>query len=475
MKAPPKEESQRSLANFTPPMPASFNNDTIAALSTPPGVSAIGVIRLSGDNAIGICGQVFRGKKLAEQPSHTLHHGWIADGESKIDEVVVALFRSPHSYTGEDVVEISCHGSPYILQKVIDLLVENGARLAKPGEFTLRAFLNGKLDLSQAEAVADLIASDSEASHKAAMRQMRGGFSKELKALRQQLIDFAAMVELELDFSEEDVEFANRKQLKELVLNLISKISQLIESFRLGNVIKHGVNVVIAGRPNAGKSTLLNRLLNEDRAIVSEIPGTTRDTIEEALNINGVLFRLIDTAGIREANDEIERLGIDKTFEKIRQSGILVYLFDVAAMSNEDVLEDIKKLRHENTPMIVVGNKTDLLKDYQSKFRLNGSAVFISSKGGSNIQQVKDALIGKVSAGEFQQENTVVTNARHHEALLRSRQALDDVLRGLDAKISGELLALDMRRALEALGEITGEVTNDNVLDSIFSRFCIGK
>jgi len=456
-------------------MPPLLNYDTIVAMSTPPGVSAIGVIRLSGDRAIAICENVFRGKKLSEQPSHTLHHGWISDGNEPIDEVVAGIFKAPHSYTGEDVVEISCHGSPHVLQKVIDLLIEKGARLAKPGEFTLRAFLNGKLDLSQAEAVADLISSNSEASHKAAVHQMRGGFSQELKDLRQQLIDFAALVELELDFSEEDVEFANREKLKELVSSLKSKISYLIESFRLGNVIKHGVNVVIAGRPNAGKSTLLNRLLNEDRAIVSEIPGTTRDTIEEALNINGVLFRLIDTAGIREANDEIERLGIDKTFEKIRQSGILVYLFDVASVSNDDVLEDIKKLHHENTPMILVGNKTDLLKDYQSKFNFNGSAVFISTKSGSNLQRVKEALISKVSVKEFQHENTVVTNARHHEALLRSRQALDDVLKGLDAKISGELLAIDIRRALEELGSITGDATSEHVLDSIFSRFCIGK
>ncbi len=456
-------------------MQPSLDTDTIVALSTPPGVSAIGVIRLSGNRAIQICEGIFQGKKLSEQRSHTLHHGWIADGEKTIDEVVAGIFRAPHSYTGEDVVEISCHGSPHVLHKVIDLLIEKGARLAKPGEFTLRAFLNGKLDLTQAEAVADLIASHSEASHKAAINQMRGGFSQELKDLRQQLIDFAALVELELDFSEEDVEFANRKQLKELVSRLKSKISHLIKSFQLGNVIKHGVNVVIAGRPNAGKSTLLNKLLNEDRAIVSEIPGTTRDTIEEVLNINGILFRLIDTAGIREAQDAIEKSGVEKTYEKIRQSGILIYMFDVAAMSSEEVMEDVEKLRHENTPMILVGNKTDLADDYQSKFNLNGSTVFISSKSGSNIQQVKDALVSKIAMKEFQPENTVVTNARHYEALLRSKQALEDVLKGIESKISGELLALDLRRSLEALGEITGEITNESVLDSIFSRFCIGK
>ncbi len=458
-------------------MQTPFNSETIAALSTPPGVSAIGVIRLSGNRAAEICEKIFQGKKLSAQLSHTLHHGWISDGDKKIDEVVVGIFRAPHSYTGEDVVEISCHGSPYILQRITNLLVEKGARLAKPGEFTLRAFLNGKLDLSQAEAVADLISSNSEASLRAAMQQMRGGFSKEIKELRQQLVDFAALVELELDFSEEDVEFANRKQLKELVSHLTSHVSRLIESFQLGNVIKHGVNVVIAGRPNAGKSTLLNLLLNEERAIVSEIPGTTRDTIEEVLNINGVLFRLIDTAGIREAQDAIEKLGVEKTFEKIRQSGILVYVFDAASMSREDVLADIEKLRHGEAPLILVGNKIDLLKDdsYHSKFNLNGSAVFISSKEGSNIQQIKKALVSKVSEENFQQEDTVVTNVRHHEALLRSKLALEDVLKGLDSKISGELLALDIRRALEELGTIIGEVTNEDVLDSIFSRFCIGK
>lgn len=458
-------------------MPIPINQDTIVALSTPAGVSAIGVIRLSGGKAIEICEEIFNGKTLTGQPSHTLHHGWISDERSKIDEVVVGIFRAPHSYTGEDVVEISCHGSPFILQKVMDLLIDKGARLARPGEFTLRAFLNGKLDLTQAEAVADLISCNSEASLKAAVRQMRGGFSKELKDLRQQLIDFAALVELELDFSEEDVEFANRNQLKDLVLNLKSKISQLTDSFKLGNVIKLGVNVVIAGRPNAGKSTLLNRLLNEERAIVSEIPGTTRDTIEEVLNINGVLFRLIDTAGIREAQDAIEKLGVEKTFEKIRQSGILIYVFDVAAMSSEEVLGDIEKLRHDhaNTPIILVGNKTDLLKDYSSKFRFNGNAVFISSKSGCNLQQLKEALISNVAVKEFQSEDTVITNARHYEALLRARQALDEVLKGIDAKISGELLALDIRRTTDALGEITGTVASEDLLDSIFSRFCIGK
>lgn len=453
-----------------------LQQDTIIAPSTPPGISAIAVIRLSGKGALEITESVFRGKKLSEQPSHTLHHGWIVDGKKNIDEVVVGIFRSPHSYTGEDIAEISCHGSPFIVQSITDLLVEKGARMAKPGEFTQRAFLNGKLDLSQAEAVADLIASNSEASRNAAMNHMRGGFSQKIKELRQQLVDFSALVELELDFSEEDVEFANRNQLRKLVSHLTSHVSHLIDSFKLGNVIKNGVNVVIAGRPNAGKSTLLNRLLNEERAIVSEIPGTTRDTIEEVLNIDGILFRLIDTAGIREAQDAIEKIGVEKTFEKIKQSGILIYVFDVSSVKKEEVLQDLKMLRHEKTSLILVGNKTDLIQDAAlASFRFDTEVIFISSKSGHHLHRIKESLISKVVEKQIQSEDTVVTNARHHEALLRSKQALDDVSKGLDSKISGELLALDIRRALDALGEITGSVVTDDILDSVFTRFCIGK
>lgn len=423
-----------------------------------------------------LCSAVFREKKLTEQVSHTLHHGWITDGKQDIDEVVVGIFCAPHSYTGENVVEISCHGSPFIVQRIIELLVEKGVRTAKPGEFTQRAFLNGKLDLSQAEAVADMIASNSEAARKAAVSQMRGGFSQKIKELRQQLIDFAALIELELDFSEEDVEFANRTELKNLVASLIAHVSGLIDSFKLGNVIKHGVNVVIAGRPNAGKSTLLNRLLNEERAIVSEIPGTTRDTIEEVLNIDGILFRLIDTAGIREAQDAIEKIGVERTYEKIRQSGILIYVFDAALMTKEEVLHDLKILNHENAPLLLVGNKTDLVPaDTLTSFDFVEETIFISSKSGNNLHRIKEALISKAVVKQTSSDDAVVTNVRHHEALLRSEQALEEVLKGLDSKISGELLALDIRRALDALGEITGQVVNDEVLDSVFSRFCIGK
>jgi len=453
-----------------------YSQETIVAPSTPPGISAIAVIRLSGNDSIHICSTVFRGKKLSEQSSHTLHHGWITDGKQDIDEVVIGIFRAPHSYTGEDVVEISCHGSPFIIQRIIELLVEKGVRTAKPGEFTQRAFLNGKLDLSQAEAVADMISSNSEAARKAAINQMRGGFSQKIKELRQQLIDFAALIELELDFSEEDVEFANRAELKNLVASLTDHVSNLIDSFKLGNVIKHGVNVVIAGRPNAGKSTLLNCLLNEERAIVSEIPGTTRDTIEEVLNIDGILFRLIDTAGIREAQDAIEKIGVERTYEKIRQSGILIYVFDAASMTKEEVLQDVKILNRENAPLLLVGNKIDLVqRDALTSFDFTDETIFISSKSGQNLHPIKEALISKAVVKQTSSDDVVVTNARHHEALLRSKQALEDVLAGLDSKISGELLALDIRRALDALGEITGQVVNDDVLDSVFSRFCIGK
>lgn len=453
-----------------------LTQETIIAPSTPPGISAIAVIRLSGSEAISLCSSVFRGRNLSEQPSHTLHHGWITENKKDIDEVVIGIFRAPHSYTGEDVVEISCHGSPFIVQRIIALFVEIGARPAKPGEFTQRAFLNGKLDLSQAEAVADMIASNSEAARKAAVSQMRGGFSQKIKELRQQLIDFAALVELELDFSEEDVEFANRAELKNLVSSLTSHVSVLIDSFKLGNVIKNGVNVVIAGRPNAGKSTLLNRLLNEERAIVSEIPGTTRDTIEEVLNIDGILFRLIDTAGIREAQDVIEKVGVERTFEKIKQSGILIYVFDAASMTKEEVLADLKALNRENAPRILVGNKTDLLKtNTWAPFDFSGETIFISSKSGHNLHRIKEALVSKAVAKHTSSDDVVVTNARHHEALLRSKLALEDVLIGIDSKISGELLALDIRRALDALGEITGSVVTDDILDSVFSRFCIGK
>ena len=619
--------------------------DTIVALATPPGVGAIGVIRLSGLKAIEIVDGVFPGKQLSEQTSHTVHFGTIRDeGERIIDEVLITLFIAPTSYTGENVVEVSCHGSNYIIQELIRLFIKKGARLARAGEFTLRAFLNGRMDLSQAEAVADLIASDSERSHDLALQQMRGGISDEIAVLRQQLIDFASLIELELDFGEEDVEFANRDELRELVEKIQSLIRRLLDSFRLGNAIKQGVTTVIAGRPNAGKSTLLNALLNEERAIVSEIAGTTRDTIEEVLNIDGVLFRIVDTAGIRDAQDQIEAIGVEKTLEKVRQSSLLVYVYDVTTMSEAEVEQDLVRLKKEGLAVIVVGNKVDLapslalphgegslapplapphgggehtlgsvgkwmtadprgyekLKAYAREMRkeatpaedklwqavrhkkidgysfrrqhiighfiadfvcldtrliieldggyhqlpevqlsdeertrileiagyrvlrftneavldalpevikqirqINQSLVKtesqelsnslplggrvgvgawegtrvlqISAKQKLNIDQLKRELYEAVITEKVALDNQVISNARHFEALEKAYTSLTDVLNGMDQLITSDFIAMDIRRALSYLGEITGEVSTEDLLGNIFGRFCIGK
>jgi len=457
-------------------------NHTIVALSTPAGVGALGVIRLSGEKAIAIVDDIFLGKKLTKQASHTLHYGKIVNHKKVIDEVVVSLFKNPTSYTGEDVVEISCHGSPYILQKVLELCIAKGAALAKPGEFTLRAFLNGQMDLSQAEAVANLIASDSEANHLTAMQQMRGGFSSEISLLRKRLIKFASLIELELDFGEEDVEFANRSELINLLDEVQLKIKQMTSSFQLGNVIKNGVTTVIAGRPNAGKSTLLNALLNEDRAIVSDIAGTTRDSIEAVLNIKGLPFRLIDTAGIREATDTIEKIGVEKTMEKIRQSAVVVYLFDVQNISWQQMLEDVATLNIDDVAHLIIANKTDLL-NWQDLAELEQKGVekfgarfqMIQAKNKHNIGAVREQLYNLIISNKVQTQHTVVTNARHYEALSRANTELQKVYDGLNNNISGDLLALDIRSGLNALGEITGEVTTDDLLDSIFRDFCIGK
>ncbi len=454
-----------------------ISDHTIVALSTPQGTSAIAVIRLSGKNAIKIINSVFKGKDLSTQASHTLHFGKINDGDETLDEVVIALFKAPHSYTKEDVVEISCHGAPYIVQKIIELFIRQGAQPAKAGEFTLRAFINGRFDLSQAEAVADLIAAESETAHQAAINQMRGGFSSEIKQLREQLIHFASLIELELDFAEEDVEFANRGQLKQLLSNLSSHITHLIDSFRLGNVIKNGVTTVIAGRPNAGKSTLLNALLNEERAIVSEIPGTTRDAIEELIHINGITFRLIDTAGIREATDVIEKIGVEKTMEKIRQSAIVLYLFDVNTLKPGDLQKDLSALSLRNLSLIPVGNKIDSAKNHkpETEFSSVKNILFISAKEKIHLDELKNHLSELVVQNDKLGDKTIVTNARHYEALLRADAALDESLQSLNKKIQGELMALDIRRALDALGEITGNITTNEILETIFSKFCIGK
>lgn len=460
--------------------------DTIVALATPPGIGAIGVVRLSGPEAISIVASVFTGKNLLDQPSHTVHFGGIALPDGRLlDEVLATLFVAPRSYTGENVVEVSCHGSPYIIQQLIQLFMEQGARLAQPGEFTLRAFLRGKLDLSQAEAVADLIAAGSEAAHDIAMQQMRGGFSHDLRQLRQRLIDFASLIELELDFGEEDVEFANRAELRQLVTGIQQVIAGLMQSFDLGNAIKEGVATVIAGRPNAGKSTLLNALLNEERAIVSDIAGTTRDIIEETLNIRGVPFRIIDTAGIREAQDAIEAIGVARTLEKIRQSAVLLYVFDVARTQPEEVLADLRSLAPEGVPLLVVANKMDLfphaLPEHYAAPETDTPIVTaanwapVSARNRMNVEYLKEKLYELVIASHQPRESTVVSNARHYQALRQAHEALDAVLAGLSQGVSSDFVAMDIRRTLHHLGEITGEISTDDLLGNIFGRFCIGK
>lgn len=460
-----------------------INNETIVALATPQGVGAIGVIRLSGEQAIAITNQVFKGKNLEKQKSHTIHYGHIVDGEKIIDEVMVSIFRAPKSFTTEDVVEISCHGSPFIAEQILRLLIQNGARSAKPGEFTLRAFMNGRIDLSQAEAVADLIASNSAASLDLALKQMRGGFSHDIKILRTELVNFASLIELELDFGEEDVEFADRNKLIELINTIQSKLHPLIESFRLGNVIKNGANTVIAGKPNAGKSTLLNALLNEERAIVSEIPGTTRDTIEEVLNINGIQFRFIDTAGIRATEDIIEKLGVEKTMEKLKQSSIYIYLFDVNSTTPNELVNDIHELELLGFNGIVVGNKIDkakwqatapFYKIIEESEKNLPHLLFISANTHYNIPLLKEKLY-QLATANIQPDATVVTNTRHYEALIKANTTLVELKTGIENQNTGDLVALDIKRALEYLGEISGEVTNDEILGNIFSKFCIGK
>ncbi|HEY9003777.1 MAG TPA: tRNA uridine-5-carboxymethylaminomethyl(34) synthesis GTPase MnmE [Mucilaginibacter sp.] len=453
-----------------------IKEETIVALATPNGVGAIAVIRLSGPDAITIANSVFKGKDLTKQESHTIHFGQIMDEDLLLDEVLVSLFVAPRSYTSENVVEISCHGSNYIIESIIKLLIKKGARSAKPGEFTLRAFLNGQLDLSQAEAVADLIAANSKASQQVAMQQLRGGFSNQLQVLRGQLVNFASLVELELDFSEEDVEFANREQLKQLIHNITRIVGQLIQSFELGNVIKNGVNTVIAGRPNAGKSTLLNALLNEERAIVSHIPGTTRDTIEEVLNINGINFRLIDTAGIREATDTIEQIGVQRTMEKISQSALLIYVFDAAEITIEELNNDLENLQKPGVTMLVVANKADLLNEEQLlSLPHTQSAIIISAKQKQHIDELKQKIYSAAVKHQLNGDETLVTNVRHLEALQKTESALTHLLEGIDTQTTSDFLAMDIKQALHYLGEITGTVTTDDLLDNIFSKFCIGK
>ena len=462
--------------------------DTICAIATAQG-GAIGSIPVSGPEAISITGSIFKpakaGKLLSEQKPYTLTFGRIYDEDEMIDEVLVSLFRAPHSYTGEDSTEITCHGSTYILQQVMQLLIKNGCRMAQPGEYTQRAFLNGKMDLSQAEAVADLIASSSAATHRLAMSQMRGGFSKELTDLRNKLLNFTSMIELELDFSEEDVEFADRSALRKLADEIEQVISRLAHSFSVGNAIKNGVPVAIIGETNAGKSTLLNVLLNEDKAIVSDIHGTTRDVIEDTVNIGGITFRFIDTAGIRETNDTIESLGIERTFQKLDRAEIVLWMVDaVNAASQIEQLSEKIIPRCEGKHLIVVFNKADLIEDKQKENVLSllkdfpkesTESIFISAKQRENTSELQKMLIDAAHLPTVTQNDIIVTNVRHYEALNKALEAIHRVQSGLDSQISGDFLSQDIRECIFFISDIAGEVTNDMVLQNIFQHFCIGK
>jgi tRNA modification GTPase len=461
-----------------------YQNDTIIALATPSGAGAIAIIRLSGPNAITMVDAFFKSihsKKLSSQKTHTIHLGHIVEDSRVLDEVLVSVFKNPKSYTGEDVIEISCHGSSYIQQEIIQLFVRHGARIANPGEFTLRAFLNAKLDLSQAEAVADLIASDNKASHQIAMQQMRGGFSNEIKVLRDELLNFASLIELELDFSEEDVEFADRKQFEDLLARIIKVLKHLIDSFSTGNVIKNGIPISIIGAPNVGKSTLLNALLNEDKAIVSDIAGTTRDAIEDEITIEGIKFRFIDTAGIRSTDDTIESIGIKKTFEKITQSQVVLYLLDASKVTSETIVlfnNDIRKIQEQypDKQLIVVANKMDEAdQEFIETSFVFPHTLYTSAKSGLGIDTLKAKLLEFVNTGALRNNDTIITNSRHYDSLLMALAEVQKVQQGMDANLSGDLLAIDIRQALYHFGEITGEITSDDLLGNIFANFCIGK
>ena len=456
------------------------NSDTICAIATAPGSGAIAVIRLSGEAALKIADLVFKPanntNKLLEQKANTIHFGTISDNNQLIDEVLISIFKAPHSYTGENSVEISCHGSSHIQAKILELLIKNGARLAQPGEFTLRAFKNGKMDLSQAEAVADLIASSSESSRKVAMNQMRGGFRDEIQDLRHQLLNFISLIELELDFSEEDVEFADRKQLKILTDKIGNHLKTLIDSFKLGNVIKNGIPVAIIGEPNVGKSTLLNALLNEDKAIISDIPGTTRDSIEDVINLQGVLFRFIDTAGIRETEDTIENLGIERTFSKVEKAEIVLLMVDAI---HDDLQNRITEIENKiaDKKLLIIINKIDVAdrENTGEELKSNYQSIEISAKYRKNIQKLIDKLLEISNIANIKQGDTIVSNTRHYEALSKAYEAIERVSEGIDSLIPTDFLAMDIREVLHYLGEISGEITNDEILGNIFKNFCIGK
>jgi tRNA modification GTPase len=467
-------------------------NDSIVALATPSGAGAISIIRVSGPDAIEIGANVFKSiknKDLKQQKTHTLHLGHIIDEGKTLDEVLISIFKGPNSYTGENTIEISCHGSTYIQQQIIQLLLRKGCRMADAGEFTLRAFLNGKLDLSQAEAVADLISSDNEASHQIAMQQMRGGFSNEIAKLREELLNFASLIELELDFAEEDVEFADRTQFHELVNRIEFVLKRLIDSFAVGNVIKNGIPVAIVGEPNVGKSTLLNALLNEERAIVSDIAGTTRDTIEDELVIGGIGFRFIDTAGIRETKDIVESIGIQKTFEKIEQAQVVLYLVDGLELKDNGALDSLvvslnkTQNQYPLKTILTIINKKDLISEeiitaIQNKLKTNNqelATIFISAKNKEGIDELKNTLLSFVNTGALRNNETIVTNTRHYDSLLKALDEIQKVKFGLESNLSSDLMALDIKEALYHFGLITGQVTNDELLGNIFANFCIGK
>ena len=460
------------------------NTDTICAIATSPGVGAIAIIRVSGSEAFKICEKIFFSRKnnfkISKVKSHSIHFGTIGDGNNILDEVLISVFKAPNSYTGEDSIEISCHGSIYIQQKIQELLINNGARYAKPGEFTLRGFLNAKFDLSQSEAVADLIASNSEASHCLAIDQMRGGFSKKIKELRAKLVEFASLIELELDFSEEDLEFAERPKLMKLLKEIEKELKKLTDSFSVGNVLKTGIPVAIIGKPNVGKSTLLNALLNEEKAIVSDIPGTTRDAIEDTIVIEGISFRFIDTAGLRSTKNEIEIIGVERTYEKINQASVILYLFDISSDTPKEIIENLNDFKdhinNKNKKFILIGNKIDKLVEMPHSFKdlVELETIYISAKRKENINLISESLVKSVNFENIS-DKTLVSNIRHYEALSKSLQAIKNIEEGFKNEIPTDLISTDIRDSLHHLGEITGEITTNEILDSIFTKFCIGK
>lgn len=455
-----------------------LSQDTIVAAATAPGSAAIAVVRLSGKDAFGIVSKIWRGKSIQEMSSHTLHLGKIVDENNQIiDEVLLSIFRAPHSFTKEDSIELSLHGSPYIVQRVLALLISAGARLAEPGEFTRRAYLNGRFDLAQAEAVADLIAAQSAAAHRTALQQMRGGFSSKIKQLRQQLIHFASLIELELDFGEEDVEFANRHQLLDLLNQIIQTIQQLKKSFYYGNALKQGIPVAIIGKPNAGKSTLLNALLQEERAIVSDIAGTTRDTIEDEIDVGGITFRFIDTAGIRQTTDTIEAIGVERAYQKMQEAAIVLYVFDIGNTNVEEIHTYIQKFNQLGKLYFLIANKTDLYKPEQYEpFVQLPNIMFISAHNEVHIEELKQKLLSLVQEWESSlQTDIIISNIRHYEALHKAEESLQRAQQGIVSGLSSDLIVLDIRASLYYLGEITGEISTDDLLSHIFSKFCIGK